>query len=103
MNKPKAKTFSDALRGHDPDTIIREKIEAKFASMLSIGPEEWDEEQVFCSSSPKISVKAIVPYREIYKAHVAIAPARDDRAPKVLWFADPKFAARFREKTKKSS
>lgn len=99
----KAKTLDDALKGHDPDTIIRGKIEAQFAAMRAIGPEEWDEEPDFCSKAQKISTKAILPYREVYKAHVAIAPSRDDRAPKVLWFAEPKFAARFREKTKKPS
>lgn len=102
MSSPKAKTLNDALKSHDPDTINREKIEAQFSSMRSIGPEEWDEESVFCSNA-KISSKTILQYREVYKAHVAVAPARDDRAPKVLWFADPRFAMKFREKTAKKS
>lgn len=102
MSSQKAKTLDDALRGYDPDTINRGKIESQFAAMLAIGPMEWDEEPNFCSNA-KISTKAILPYREVYKAHVAIAPARDDRAPKVLWFADPKFAAKFRDKVAKKS
>lgn len=100
MSQPKAKTLNDALKGHDPDTINRSKIEAQFSAMRARGPEEWDEEQTFCANA-KVTSKQILPYREVYKGHVAIAPSRDDRAPKVLWFADPKVAARFREKTKK--
>ena len=104
MSKPKAKTLNDALKGHDPDTIIRDKIEIQFSVMLARGPEEWDEESVFCSKeNADISIKQITPYREIYKSHVVTAPGRRDRAAKILWFADPKVASRFREKTKKPS
>jgi hypothetical protein len=99
----KAKTLDDALKGHDPDTIIRGKIEAQFAAMRAVGPEEWDEEPDFCSKAQKISLKTIVPYREVYKSHVAIAPPKGDRAAKVLWFADPKFASKFRDKTAKKT
>lgn len=94
--KPKAKTLADAKRLHDPDTVIRTKIESRFAEMLKIHPEEWDYEIDFIRGAG-ISQKNASDYREHYKKHIAVTEKiSGERSGKTLWFADPRVAAKFR-------
>lgn len=95
MSSAKAKNLDDLKSLHDPDTVIRKKITTQLAAMLKRGPEEWDYEGDFLKQA-RIGTAAISPFREAFKAHLAVTKPIDGMRPRTIWFADPKVAKRFR-------
>lgn len=91
----KPKNLADAKSLHDPDTVIKRKIEARFTAMLKIGPEEWDYEADFIKAAD-ISQKNASDYRKHYEGHVALTPRIGGSREKTIWFADQKVAKKFR-------
>lgn len=91
----KAKTLADLNNLHDPDTVIKRKIEGQFAAMLKIGTEEWDYSLDFSKKSG-VGPATLAKMEPTYKAHIALTRAIDNMRPKTIWFADPKVAKKFR-------
>lgn len=94
MAKPK--TIQDFLNGNDRETIIRNRIKARLAAMLKIGPQEHDQEKDFCTAA-QVNTVDIVDFRDEFKAHVAHVPKMMGKKARFFWFADPKqVPAKFR-------
>src|SRR5487761_491985 len=93
----KPKTVKDNfLAENDRETIIRNRIHARFAAMLKIGPEEHDKERDFCTAA-RINLNDVPDFRVEFKAHVAYVPALMGRKACFYWFADPrKVPAKYR-------
>lgn len=97
--KPKGNTLNDALAENDPDTVCRNKIDKVLAGMLEEGAERWEYEGAFAKRTTDLTEGALRGYRFIYRKHVAISPRMGERREKVLWFASPAVAQKFREKS----
>lgn len=91
----KAKTLADLNNLHDPDTVIKRKINAQLAAMLKIGAEEWDYAVDFSKKSG-VGIAMLAKFEPAYKAHTGVTKPIDNMRPKTIWFADPKVAKKFR-------
>lgn len=91
----RAKTLADLRAVHDDSVRIPNRIKARFAAMLKIGPEEHDYEQDFLRAAGVANHK-IAPFREQFKAHIVSVADGKTRNRKRVWFADAKVAAKFR-------
>lgn len=90
----KTKTLADFKGSFDPDVVIPRKIKDALAAMLKDGPEHWEFE-VDLIKRTGISVVQFARYREQFVAHV-VEVQEANRAPRRVWFADPKVAAKAR-------
>jgi hypothetical protein len=86
----KPKTLADFRSVHDDNIVIPARIQAQFAAMLKIGPEEHEYESAFLRAA-KVSNNKIGAYRDQFEKYIVTT-----RDGKRVWFADPKIAAKAR-------
>lgn len=91
----KPKTLADLNNLHDPDTVIKRKIDVQLAAMMKVGAEEWDYNLDF-SKKAGVGVAMLAKFEPLYKAHIGVTKALDNMRPKTVWFACPKVAKKFR-------
>lgn len=89
----KPKTLADFRAVHDKSVVIPNKIRARLAAMLKIGPEEHDFEVDFLKAAG-VATNEIGAYRDQFDAHIVTVGGT--RNPKKVWFADPKVAKKAR-------
>lgn len=85
----KPKTVADFLAENDKETIIRNRIQAQFAAMLKVSPEEYAYERDFCSAA-HINPVNIVDFRVEFRQHVAFVPTTLGKKERYVWFGNPK-------------
>lgn len=90
----KAKTLADWRSTNVEEVIIPNKIRARFAAMLKVGPEEHDSNADFCKALELAPAK-LAPYREEFKQHIVYSKL-GGRDGTLYWFADPKVAEKAR-------
>jgi len=90
----KPKTLADWRANNVEEVIVPNKIKARFAAMLKIGPEEYDTNADFANAAG-IAVNKLKDYREQFKQHVVYSKL-GGREGTVYWFADPKVAEKAR-------
>jgi hypothetical protein len=88
----KPKTLADFRAVHDKSVVIPNKIKARLAAMLKIGPEEHDYESDFLRAA-QVSNTDIGTHRQQFERHIVSVGGKN---PKRVWFADPKVAAKAR-------
>jgi len=90
----KAKTLADFRASHDKSIIIPNKIKAALAAMLKEGAEQYDYEVDFMRRAG-ISSTDMGQFRQMFEQD-HVVNVGTERAPKRVWFADPKVARKAR-------
>lgn len=94
MKPTKAKTLADWRATNVEEVIIPNKIRARFAAMLKIGPEEHDTNADFSKAIDVVPAKLAL-YREQFKQHI-VHSKLGGRDGTLYWFADTKVAEKAR-------
>lgn len=89
MASSKAKTVADFMASNDRETVVRNKIEAAFAAMLKVGPQEHDSEMDMAKRAG-LQLAELIKSRDEFHRHVAFCPKLMGRKERYIWFADPK-------------
>lgn len=90
----KAKTLSDFRASHDKNTVVPNKIKAALAAMLKEGPEQYEYETDFMRRAG-LSCTDLGQFRPQFE-NDHVVNVGTERAPKRVWFADPKVARKAR-------
>lgn len=100
MKKAAKKTASngglDSFRNQfDKRVIVPNKVRAAFAAMAKDSPEAWLEEADFADKAG-VTKEELRPHREEFDTHIVEVKLKGRSAPKRIWFADSKVAAKAR-------
>jgi hypothetical protein len=90
----KAKTIADLRAAHDKSVINPRKVEATFAAMLKEGKETNEYEADFMKRAG-LANNEVGDVRKLFAKHVVVVAALNSKkAPRNVWFADAKVAAK---------
>lgn len=89
----KAKSLNDFRAAHDKNVIVPDKIRKALAAMLKEGPENYEYEAEFIRRAG-VSQTDMGTFRAQFEDY--IVNVATERAPKRVWFADPKVAKKAR-------
>lgn len=92
------KTISAFRSTYDRAVVIPDRIRAALAALAKAeGPEAWEKESEFLKRSG-VSSTDLGRFRDAFEPHVVRArPVGGSKGPHIIWFADPKVAAKVRE------
>lgn len=81
----------------DRKVQIRKRLKEALATLLKMGKEEWRSERELINTA-RVSCKDIGEFRSEFESHIVTVPgAGRGKAVKMIWFADPKVAAKVRQ------
>lgn len=93
----KSRDLSSFKNQFDKNVQIRQRLKEALVALRKIGKEEWRGERELVDMAG-VSCKDISEFRKEFAAHIVSVPGVARGATvKMIWFADPKVAAKVRQ------
>jgi hypothetical protein len=92
----KARTGAAFAAEHIRSTAVPAKIKAMIEKIAKIGNEHWEYECDLNRPPYSMSQKVLAEFRDQFKEYWVVTQVHSGKAPKIVWFGNPKVATKYR-------
>jgi hypothetical protein len=92
----KSRTGASFAAEHIRANAVPAQIKAMIAKIAKIGKEHWEYESDLNKPPYSMSNKVLAEFRDQFKPYWLVTEVHSGKSPKIVWFADPKIAAKYR-------